>query len=181
MSSKTNARSAKRRAWLASMVTAMTPLALMACTANVGDGESTTDTAKSDVHEDSVLSSVGNGVTGTVGQVAQTAGLCTPLTCCFPSGAEWGDDPFQRGLKALGCTTPRAYSERYESSQWWMFSQCAASPALTALIVEYATVSPYYATIAINECLYVDSAAALQVNDVFVEFDPTCSSCRVAK
>src|SRR5215472_17091320 len=43
-------------------------------------------------------------------------GVCLPLTCCFPSGGGWAQDPFEARLQALGCTEPHAYSASYGHS-----------------------------------------------------------------
>jgi hypothetical protein len=104
-------------------------------------------------------------------------GICQPLTCCFPSGGGWSDDPFEDGLRALGCTTPRAYTESYGESKWWLYSSCPASIQLTALVVQYATASPYYSQLAVNECLELHAVTGSDPTSVFVEWDPTCSSC----
>jgi hypothetical protein len=104
-------------------------------------------------------------------------GICAPLTCCFPSGGEWKDDPFENGLRALGCSTPHAYTESYGESRWWMYSTCPASVPLTELVLQYATVSPYYSQLVVNECLELHAIGTLDPTEVFVEWDPTCGSC----
>jgi hypothetical protein len=104
-------------------------------------------------------------------------GICAPLTCCFPSGGGWNGDTFEDGLKALGCTTPQAYTESYGQSQWWLYSACSASIPLTELVAQYATVSPYYSQLVVNECLELHAVVGAAPTSVFVEWDPTCSSC----
>jgi hypothetical protein len=104
-------------------------------------------------------------------------GICAPLTCCFPSGGGWSDDPFEDGLRALGCTTPQAYTESYGQSQWWLYSACPLSTQLSALVLQYSTVSPYYSQLVVNECLELHAILGDEVTHVFVQWDPTCSSC----
>jgi hypothetical protein len=127
--------------------------------------------------EDSALVS---GVTQTVGGTSAQLGACMPLTCCFPSGAEWGSNPFEDGLRALGCSTPAAYTERYGSDGWWMYTRCHPSVQLTTLVAKYSTVAPYQSTFAANVCLLAVSLVGASPSDVFVQFDPTCTSCRSA-
>src|ERR1700693_3207539 len=50
--------------------------------------------------------------TGVVGGLTGALGICTPLTCCFPTGAEWGNNAFENGLRALGCTMPAACTQK---------------------------------------------------------------------
>jgi hypothetical protein len=121
---------------------------------------------------------LGEGATSTIAQVGDLVGVCSPLTCCFPTGAEWSGDPFENGLRALGCSTPQAYAEHYGESTWWMFTLCPASAQLTALVGAYANVAPYDSAFALNLCLTLDSVDQVLAGQVFVEFDPTCSSCR---
>jgi hypothetical protein len=105
-------------------------------------------------------------------------GICQPLTCCFPSGGEWSNNPFEDGLRALGCTKPQAYTESYGKSDWWLYSPCPASLDLVNLVAQYALVSPYYAQLVVNECLLLHGVTDGHPTDVFVEWDPTCGSCR---
>lgn len=125
-----------------------------------------------------VTTAVTSTVPTTVSTTGQLVGICAPLTCCFPAGAEWGSNDFENGLRALGCTTPQAYTERYGSTNWWMYTKCTQSTALSALIKKYANVAPYNPTIAVNECLLLSNLTTLKLTDVFVAFDPTCTSCR---
>jgi hypothetical protein len=105
-------------------------------------------------------------------------GICAPLTCCFPSGGKWSEqDPFERSLKALGCSKPQAYTQSYGQSEWWLYSSCPASLQLTELVLQYATVSPYYSQLVVNECLELQALGSLDPTSVFVQWDPTCSSC----
>jgi hypothetical protein len=122
--------------------------------------------------------SLGNVLTGTLGSVTGSVGLCTPLTCCFPTGAEWGSNAFENELKSLGCGVPAAYAESAGSSQWWLYTECPQSAALNALVKQYASVAPYEARFVTNLCLTLDAVGGLRLNSVFVEFDPTCGSCR---
>jgi len=117
------------------------------------------------------------------GRSSQTLlGICEPLTCCFPSGGQWTEgDPFEDGLRALGCTKPQAYTRSYGQSDWWLYSACPASLSLTDLVLEYATVSPYYSQVVVNECLELQAVADTELTRVFVQWDPTCSSCRWAE
>lgn len=108
---------------------------------------------------------------------ALAVNLCQPLTCCFPSGGGWSDNPFEKGLQALGCTEPQAYAESLGQSSWWKFSRCPASLDLTAQVLKYALVSPYYSQVAINACLELQAVAGGQATSAFVEWDPTCPSC----
>jgi hypothetical protein len=104
-------------------------------------------------------------------------GVCLPLTCCFPSGGGWAQDPFEARLQALGCSEPRAYVASYGQSYWWLYSACPLSLDLTALIAQYALVGPYYSRVAVNECLELQAVGGGQVTTAFVEWDPTCPSC----
>jgi hypothetical protein len=104
-------------------------------------------------------------------------GICTPLACCFPDGGGWRDDPFEDQLRALGCSTPSAYTESYGQSQWWLYSTCPASVDLTDLVLTYATVAPYYSQLVVNECLELHAVGQLTPTSVFVEWDPTCPGC----
>jgi hypothetical protein len=104
-------------------------------------------------------------------------GICQPLTCCFPSGGNWSQNPFEDGLRALGCATPEAYTESYTQSDWWLYSRCPPSVGLVTLVAQYAAVSPYYSQLVVNECLELHSVLGSDPTDVFVEWDPTCSSC----
>jgi hypothetical protein len=105
-------------------------------------------------------------------------GICAPLTCCFPSGGGWADNPFEDRLRSLGCTTPRAYTQSYGTPDWWVYSSCPASLDLTTLVLQYATVSPYYSQLVVNECLLLDGIVGGSPTDVFVQWDPTCETCR---
>jgi hypothetical protein len=154
-------------------------LAMGACGAPA-EGQVGAEALPSGTHPDAVLGSVTGAATTTVSNTGQAVGVCSPLTCCFPQGSEWGDNPFEDSLRQLGCSTPQAYTERYGSTDWWMFSQCEASPALLALVAAYATVAPYESVVSTNECLYLQSVGSLQANQVFVQFDPTCTSCRAS-
>jgi len=104
-------------------------------------------------------------------------GICQPLTCCFPSGGGWTADPFEEGLRDLGCTKPQAYTESYGASQWWLYSMCPSSSDLVTLVAAYALVNPYYSQLVVNECLELHAVGQGNATDVFVEWDPTCSSC----
>jgi hypothetical protein len=146
---------------------------LLGCAAGGDPGAGSVQGTDSPVREESLTQTV----TGVVSGTAQTAGVCVPLTCCFPTGGEWADNPFENGLRALGCSAPQAYTERYGSSNWWLFTRCTQSAALTALVLQYANVAPYDSGWAINECLYLNEGL-VGGTDVFVQFDPTCSSCR---
>jgi hypothetical protein len=136
----------------------------------------------------SVVLAVGCSVNTTSEPTSQTSaattrtqsllGICGPLTCCFPDGGEWADNPFENGLRSLGCTKPHAYTESYGRSQWWLYSSCPLSVDLTTLVVQYATVSPYYSQLVVNECLELYGIVGGDPTDVFVEWDPTCSGCR---
>jgi hypothetical protein len=153
---------------------------LVACAAETSGGEpapSTTEPVEATSHAESL----GTGLTGIVGGVAGAVGLCKPLTCCFPSGGGWGSDTFEDGLRALGCSTPAAYSPSAGSSEWWLYTQCKASPQLSQLVAKYSNVAPYDAQFVVNECLALDALTALQLDAVFVEFDPTCNSCKPAR
>lgn len=162
-----------------SMILGTVALGCAADATSGAEGESGAGVA-SDVAaaEDAKVAPEGTLLTGTVSGVGQLVGICAPLTCCFPVGAEWNDNAFENGLRALGCTTPQAYSERYGSSNWWMYSKCTSSAALTALVNQYSKVAPFNATITINECLLLTSILHLKLSDVFVAFDPTCTSCK---
>jgi hypothetical protein len=104
-------------------------------------------------------------------------GICTPLLCCFPEGGAWDDDPFEDGLRALGCSRPAAYTESYEQSKWWLYSTCPASVQLAELVLQYADVAPYYSQLVVNECLELHAIGNVDPTEVFVQWDPTCSSC----
>jgi hypothetical protein len=121
------------------------------------------------------------GVTGTVGGLTGALGICQPLTCCFPSGGGWGSDAFESGLQALGCTTPAAYTQSAGADMWWLYSRCPMSARLSSLVAEYSGVAPYEAQFVVNECLALDAVGSLELDSVFVEFDPTCSSCKPAR
>jgi hypothetical protein len=108
---------------------------------------------------------------------ALTISLCQPLTCCFPSGGGWSDNPFENGLRSLGCSEPQAYTESFGQSNWWKYSRCDASLALTMLILKYAVASPYYSQVAVNECLELQAVSEGRPTSVFVAWDPTCPSC----
>jgi hypothetical protein len=136
--------------------------------------------AQPDGHEAVRRESLGSSLTGLVGGLAGDLGLCQPLTCCFPSGGGWTSDPFEQGLRALGCTTPAAYSESAGASMWWLYSQCPAGDALNALVAQYSA-PPYEAQPVVNECLALGAVTELDLNAVFIEFDPTCNSCRPAQ
>jgi hypothetical protein len=125
------------------------------------------------VHRDSV--------SGIVGGVGEILGICQPLTCCFPSGGGWGADAFENGLRALGCTTPAAYSQSAGQDDWWLYTQCPASAKLTQLVGQYSKVAPYYAQPVLNECLVLNAVTELKLNSVFVQFDPTCNTCKPAR
>jgi hypothetical protein len=113
-----------------------------------------------------------------VGQGSQPLlGICAPLTCCFPSGGDWVSDPFEDHLRALGCSTPQAYTESYGRSDWWLYSACPLSVDLTSLILQYSLVGPYYARVVVNECLELHALGAGDPTSAFVEWDPTCPSC----
>ena len=124
-----------------------------------------------------VGSSEGDQPTRTSGATQALLGACLPLTCCFPEGGEWADNPFEQRLRALGCTKPRAYAESYGTSGWWLYSTCPASLDLTSLVLEYALVSPYYSQLAVNECLELQAIGGGHPTSAFVEWDPTCGSC----
>jgi hypothetical protein len=111
------------------------------------------------------------------GAQALTVNLCQPLTCCFPSGGGWSDNPFENGLRALGCTEPQAYTESFGQSKWWKYSMCPTSLDLTALTLKYALVSPYYSEVAVNECLELQAVLGGQPTSAFIAWDPTCSTC----
>jgi hypothetical protein len=111
------------------------------------------------------------------GTQALTINLCLPLTCCLPSGGGWTDNPFEDSLRALGCTEPQAYTHSLGQSDWFKYSKCNASLELTALVLQYALVSPYYSQIAVDECLQVQTVLGGQPTSVFVAWDPTCSTC----
>jgi hypothetical protein len=111
------------------------------------------------------------------GTQALTVNLCQPLTCCFPAGGGWSDNPFENGLRALGCTEPQAYTESFGQSNWWKYSRCDASLGLTMLLLKYATVSPYYSQVAVNECLELQAVTGGQPTSAFVAWDPTCATC----
>jgi hypothetical protein len=105
-------------------------------------------------------------------------GICTPQTCCFPSGGGWADNPFEEGLRALGCSEPQAYTQSYGQADWWLYSTCPGpSVALTNLVLEYATVSPYYSQLVVNLCLEAHAIGDTDLTEVFVQWDPTCSQC----
>jgi hypothetical protein len=104
-------------------------------------------------------------------------GICTPLTCCFPSGGAWASNPLEDRLRELGCTAPQAYTESYQASNWWIYSHCPTSLALTSLVLEYATVSPYYSQLVVNPCLELHALGGNDPLGVFVEWDPTCPNC----
>jgi hypothetical protein len=129
----------------------------------------------------SIAFAVGCAVDGSGDPVGHTSqpllGICAPLTCCFPSGGGWSENPFEDGLRALGCDVPQAYSPSYGQSDWWLYSACPASVQLTTLVLHYALVSPYYSQIVVNECLELQAVGRAQPTRVFVEWDPTCSSC----
>jgi hypothetical protein len=129
------------------------------------------------VRSDNLLGTLTNGLTNGVGDLTGALGLCAPLTCCFPSGGGWTADPFEQELKALGCTTPAAYTESAGASEWWLYTQCPASDPLQAAISAYSA-PPYDAQIVVNVCLALGAVTSLDLNAVFVEFDPTCNSCR---
>jgi hypothetical protein len=116
------------------------------------------------------------GRTSTAGQAL--LGICEPLTCCFPSGGGWAESPFDDRLQALGCTVPKAYTESFGRSQWWLYSACPSSLELADLVLQYALVSPYYSQLVVNECLELQALGDGQPTWAFVEWDPTCSSCR---
>jgi hypothetical protein len=105
-------------------------------------------------------------------------GICAPLTCCFPDGGEWSHNPLEDGLRALGCTVPHAYTESYGRSDWWLYSQCPLSVDLVNLVLQYSTVSPYYSQLVVNECLELHALGSGDATSAFVQWDPTCGSCR---
>jgi hypothetical protein len=133
--------------------------------------------AENGIHDESLTS----GLTGALGSLTGAVGLCTPLTCCFPNGGEWGSNAFENSLRALGCTTPHAYSEAAGSSMWWLYTECPASAKLTTLVAQYSKVAPYKSQFVVNACLLLDAVGSLKLGDVFVEFDPTCGSCAPAR
>jgi hypothetical protein len=130
----------------------------------------------------SIALAVGCSMEQTSEPTAQTStqsllGICAPLTCCFPSGGGWTHDPFEDRLRSLGCTEPHAYTESYGQSKWWLYSSCPFSLDLITLVLHYATVSPYYSQVVVNECLELHGIVGGNPTDVFVEWDPTCSGC----
>jgi hypothetical protein len=104
-------------------------------------------------------------------------GICAPLTCCFPTGGGWESNPFEDGLRSLGCTEPHAYTQSYGRSEWWMYSRCPLSAKLTDLVARYALVDPYYSQFAVNACLELDAVGNGQLTSAFVQWDPICGSC----
>jgi hypothetical protein len=107
----------------------------------------------------------------------QVLGICAPLTCCFPDGGGWDKDPFEDQLRSLGCSTPRAYTQSYGQSDWWLYSSCPASLDVAYLVLQYALVAPYYSQLVVNECLEAHAVGGGDPGAVFVQWDPTCSSC----
>jgi hypothetical protein len=107
-------------------------------------------------------------------------GICAPLTCCFPGGGGWQDDPFEDQLKSLGCSTPSAYTESYGQSDWWLYSMCPTSTDLVGLVLKYAAVAPYYSRLVVNACLELHALGEVEPTSVFVEWDPTCPGCSYA-
>ena len=165
------------RGWAMWAATVALGVVVAGCAADAGGvAPVSTEGTEGQVQEQSLT----QVVTGIVSATGQVVGVCAPLTCCLPTGAEWGTDPLQTGLKALGCSTPAAYTERYGSTNWWMFTKCQQTPALSALVAKYANVAPYNSGYAINECLLLNNLKGLVSGDVFVQFDPTCTSCHNA-
>jgi hypothetical protein len=142
---------------------------------------SSTGASPGTVSSGTVRTESGGLGTGLVGGLTGALGICTPLTCCFPTGAEWGDNPFENGLRSLGCSMPAAYTQKAGSTSWYLYSQCPASAKLDALVSTYAKVSPYDAEFVSNLCLTLNAVGELKLNSVFVEFDPTCASCKPAR
>jgi hypothetical protein len=108
------------------------------------------------------------------------AASCSPLTCCFPAGGGWEDDPFEDALKRLGCTTPANYTEATGSSNWWVYTRCPASLELAKVVWEYSNVAPYDARFIDNLCLELGAIGSGHPDSIFVEFDPTCETCVAA-
>jgi hypothetical protein len=127
------------------------------------------------------LSNATNGAEQVVNAAGQVVGLCSPLTCCFPTGTQWDDNTFENGLKELGCTMPAAYSPSFQSGDWWLYTKCPVTPALLELVLEYSTVAPYDAQFVINECFLLQDVGALRLDEAYVQFDPTCGSCKLPR
>jgi hypothetical protein len=115
--------------------------------------------------------------TGSSRESLSLLGVCAPLTCCFPNGGGWENNPFEKQLKSLGCSNPSAYTQSYGQSDWWLYSMCPGSIDLVELVLSYATVAPYYSQLVLNECLEAHALGDLDPGAVFVEWDPTCPNC----
>ncbi len=102
---------------------------------------------------------------------------CSPLTCCFPAGGGWEDDPFEDALRGLGCSTPANYSEATGTSAFWLYTRCPPSLKLLKLVREYSNVAPYDARFIDSLCLELGAIGSGQPDSLFVEFDPTCETC----
>jgi hypothetical protein len=103
---------------------------------------------------------------------------CSPLACCFPKGGGgWvKDDPFEDGLRCLGCDEPAPYTEAAGTSNWWFYTECRPSRRLTALVRKYAG-TPYDAQFITSACLTRHANEEGEGETVFVKFDPTCETC----
>jgi hypothetical protein len=113
--------------------------------------------------------------------IKSAATTCSPATCCFPAGGGWEDNPFEDGLRKLGCTTPGNYSEALgTSANWWLYTRCPPSLELAKLVSDYSNVAPYDARFIDNVCLELTAIVIGQWDAVFVEFDPTCETCIVS-
>lgn len=103
---------------------------------------------------------------------------CSPLACCFPQvGGGWiKDDPFEDGLRRLGCDKPAPYTEVAGTSNWWFFTECRPSARLTALVEKYAG-TPYDAQFITSACLRRHAREEGEGETAFIKFDPTCETC----
>jgi len=105
---------------------------------------------------------------------------CSPLTCCFPAGGGWDDDPFEDSLRGLGCSTPANYTEATGTGNWWLYTRCPPSRELEKLVCDYSHVAPYDARFIDSLCLELAAIGSGKPDSVFVEFDPTCETCIVS-
>jgi hypothetical protein len=111
-------------------------------------------------------------------ETVNTAKDCSPLSCCFPQkGGGWmKDDPFEDGLRRLGCDEPFPYTEIAGTTNWWFFTECRPSAGLTALVEKYEG-TPYDAQFITSACLRRHAREEGEGETAFIKFDPTCETC----
>lgn len=140
------------------------------CAANVTDPATVVEGTQGTVQESSLRPLVVEAV--------NSAKDCSPLSCCFPKGGSgWlKGDPFEDGLRHLGCDAPAPYTEAAGASNWWFYTECPASRRLNALVRKYAG-TPYEAQFITSACLARHARDEGEEETVFVKFDPTCETC----